>query len=171
MVRKLMAVAALGLALLWSAAPAAAQATRINFTGTGQIAGLIDLGSMSFPDGQVHIRGLVQSAVYNLGPLGNALAIIEINANFSPPDMTGHAWGTFVLFAADGSVSEGTWTGKRERVAPDHWISEFNEVGRCTEGPSAGAEFRAVEWVHTNTLIPGFWFSEVEGYFLLPGQN
>jgi hypothetical protein len=171
---KLAAFLTLTLACCLLVSTARAQATRIEFGGTGGPTGLLDPGTLRItPSGQVFVRGMVQPTLYEFDApeLGIADIIITINFNLQPPDMTGHSWGTFSMRTQDGSLFEGTWAGQRERVAEDHWISTLRDVGRCISGPLAGAQFRAVERIHTFAPLPMDWFSEVEGYLLIPGED
>lgn len=172
--RKQITGALFSLAIVLCAGLAAAQTTRIDFTGTGMPTGVVDPGSVSVtPSGNVFARDLVVSAMfqYNIPELGLADMVITFNANYRPPDLTGHIWGTWTMATADGSLWEGSYSGQRVRVAVDHWILEFNDVGLCVSGPQAGTEIRCAEQIHEFQPMFGPWLAQPVGYLMVPGEE
>jgi len=72
----------------------------------------LDPGSWSFPDGNIHVRGLVE-LFQETGPdprlVGNNTVVV--NANWHS-DMTGPIWGTFRFETDEGGLWEGNWAGQ-----------------------------------------------------------
>jgi hypothetical protein len=170
--RKQITAAVLALAIVCYAGAATAQTTRIDFTGIGQPTAVVDPGSVSVtPSGNVFARGLVVSAVfqYDIPELGFADMIITFNADYRPPDLTGHIWGTWTMATADGSIWDGSYSGQRERVASDHWILEFKDVGRCISGPQTRTQIRCAEQIHEFQPLFGPWLAQPVGYLMVPG--
>jgi hypothetical protein len=122
----------------------AAKATKTEWTGTSTLGPVIDPGIWTFPDGNVHIRGLVQElyAVVD-DPRAGGREIVVANANWDA-DFAGPIWGTSHVQVdyEGGGVWEGTFTGMNH--ADGSQSARFEYQG--TEGSVRGLKmFGTVE--------------------------
>ena len=104
--------------LLAAAVPARAQAVKTEFTGVSYLAGLIDPGVETYPDGNVHVRGLTLLYFDDLSdPRVTGFDTVLVNYNMrsapSPVVITGPMWGTMHI-ENEGGYWDGTWTGVRD---------------------------------------------------------
>jgi hypothetical protein len=103
--------------LLGTVDQAAASATMTPFTGTEVYVSELSPGEIFSSDGNMHIRGIVQSFAATVSdPRVTGLDTVTINGNFKlvapPVSFMGQMWGTFRISNGDG-YWEGTWTGVR----------------------------------------------------------
>jgi hypothetical protein len=104
--------------LLASTLPAQAEAEKTEFTGLSHLAGLLDPGVETYPDGNVHVRGLTLLYFDHLSdPRVTGFDTVVVNYNMqtvSPPVLiTGPMWGTLHI-ENEGGYWDGTWTGERD---------------------------------------------------------
>jgi hypothetical protein len=122
--------------LLFSFAPATA-AEKTEFTCVETPLALLDPGAWSYPDGNVHVRGMVELLGEQISdPHLVGENTIVLNANWRA-DMTGPVWGTF-RFETTGGGWEGTWAG--QVTGQGTW---YNAAGKGF-GEFAGMKM----WVH-----------------------
>ncbi len=82
------------------------------FACTEETIALLDPGTVSFPDGNVHIRGMVIQALEDApDPRNQGINTIVVNANWGK-DGTGPMWGTFHMVTDEGGTWKGTWAGR-----------------------------------------------------------
>jgi hypothetical protein len=144
-------------------------ATFTDFTGTDIITGLVDPGSTTVTDKHIVMRGIVVSSrIDATDPRVSGFAEISINGTLSAADGTGHVFGKFTIAADMGGTWTGTWTGKREQLAPDLWMGTLDEVMEAKGGAINGLKAHAVETVYTNTLVPSAFMGLMEGWVLDP---
>ncbi len=109
----ILAILILAAALWLLAAPAAAEATRTYFTviETCPSMGQWQIGKITFPDGNMHIRGAT-FACQDVGSIPEVTGTnhILLNANFDKNGF-GPLWGTFHTETSEGAW-DGTWTQK-----------------------------------------------------------
>ncbi len=108
--------------LLVSAAPIAAQASITEFTGTEvcNIDNPINPGILTFPDGNLHVRGLVfLCRDESSDPRGTGYNTIVMNANVDANGL-GPIWGTFHFETDEGGVWEGTWEAMVKTNSSQH---------------------------------------------------
>lgn len=98
-------------ALLLAVTPAIA-ANKVEFQCTPTYSHLLNIGDWTYPDGNIHIRGMVQSE-HSVAPDPRCVGdnTIVINANWHA-DGTGPMWGTFRYETTEGGIWEGTWAGR-----------------------------------------------------------
>ena len=92
----------------------AAKATKTEFTGTTSFGAVIDPGVWTFPGGNVHVRGLVQTAYLVADdPRVTGTETVVANANWDA-NTAGPVWGTSHIEVdyGGGGVWEGTFTGE-----------------------------------------------------------
>ena len=97
--------------LLGGIAPAAA-AEKTEYQCTETLVAILDPGTWSFPDGNLHIRGMVQlfrEEAPDPRTVGNNTVVVNTNWR---PDGTGPMWGTFRMETDEGGLWKGTWAGK-----------------------------------------------------------
>ena len=71
----------------------------------------LDPGTMTFPDGNIHLRGMVNTYREESPDLRNVgFNTVTVNANWHA-DWTGPMWGTFRQVTDEGGIWEGTWSG------------------------------------------------------------
>ena len=117
----LVAIFAIALLIVGSAAAKASEST---FTCTDEVYETTDPGSWSFPDGNIHIRGMKQTAHSVCGdPRVTGHNSITVNANWDA-DFTGPMWGEFAFQSEEGGAWNGTWNGMM--TADGSW---YNAVG------------------------------------------
>jgi hypothetical protein len=98
------------MALLVIPGSAVAQAIKTDFVGTSTGTGTVDPGVMTFPGGNVHIRGMVIGFLEESSdPRASGTNTVVMNANWDS-DWTGPMWGTFLVVNEYGTW-EGTYTG------------------------------------------------------------
>ncbi|HSF80557.1 MAG TPA: hypothetical protein VLA49_04965 [Anaerolineales bacterium] len=96
--------------LLVGIAPVTA-AEKTEFPCTEETIALLDPGTMSFPDGNVHIRGMVILAREEApDPRDQGYNTVVVNANWGK-DGSGPMWGTFRMETDEGGLWKGTWAG------------------------------------------------------------
>jgi hypothetical protein len=101
---------------------AAAEKTEFQCTETG--VAMLNPGTWSFPDGNVHIRGMVQLLREEApDPRSVGDNTVVVNANWRS-DGTGPMWGTWRLETDEGGLWEGTWAGQMTEQG-----SWYNAVG------------------------------------------
>ncbi len=89
---------------------AEAQATRTAYTGT-QTCYATSLGEVTFPDGNIHIRGST-STCYNETSLPDGVSISQSLGNENLDSTgSGQLWGTLHIETTGGAVLEGVFTG------------------------------------------------------------
>src|SRR3990172_1285732 len=95
--------------VLLIAGSASAQASESTFTCTDEGYNTTDIGTWSFPDGNIHIRGMKQTA-HSIcdDPRVTGYNYITVNANWDA-NYTGPIWGTFTLQSDAGGTWIGTW--------------------------------------------------------------
>ena len=87
-------------------------ADKTEFQCTETFIGILDPGTWSFPDSNIHIRGMVQLLNEDApDPRVVGENTVEINANFRP-DGTGPWWGTWRLETDEGGLWVGTAAGQ-----------------------------------------------------------
>jgi len=99
--------------LLAFAAPIAAQASITEITGTEvcHMFNPINPGTWTFPDGNVHVRGMVflcRDESSDPRETGNIEVVMDANWD---SNMLGPIYGTFRTVTDEGGVWEGTWEG------------------------------------------------------------
>lgn len=104
--------------LLAATFPARAQAVKTEFTGVAYTTGLIDEGVRSYPDGNVHVRGLTLLGFDDMSDprlTGFETIVVNYNMRSAPPPVliTGPMWGTSYL-ENEGGYWDITWTGERD---------------------------------------------------------
>jgi len=154
--------------LLLVAGPAAAKATRTEFTATETWVEDISLGKEWVTADKIyHIRG--GESLYMVeatDPRVSGEEIITLNLNMKLVDdeavwATGPMWGTFRI-TNEGGYWEGLWTGVRD----EQGYSYIEYVG-SGGGGYAGLQLRVDnERLTPDTSIPHTW----TGYILDPGQ-
>lgn len=73
--------------------------------------GQVDPGTWTFPGGNVHIRGMVNTyEEVSPDPRNVGINTVTVNANWGP-DYTGPMWGTFSNATYEGGLWEGHWNG------------------------------------------------------------
>ena len=103
---------------------AAAQASESIFTCAPEDYVTTDPGSWSFPDGNIHIRGMKQyGRVVCDDPRQTGVNYITVNANWDA-NFTGPMWGVFTFQSDEGGIFKGTWNGMM--TADGSW---YNAVG------------------------------------------
>lgn len=103
-------LAILALSLTWIVPVLAAEKTE--FTCRETVLGLSDPGEVTFPDGNIHIRGgILLANEWATDPRLIGLNTIVLNANLDA-DGTGPMWGTFSIKNEAGGW-EGTFAGFR----------------------------------------------------------
>ena len=148
------------LSLLLVALPAIGQ-SRIYYTATEQTTALVSPGTISYPDGNIHIRGAaVQTRVTSSLFSGNM--IVTLNANWNS-NFCGPVWGTFVLTLDNGGVWEGTWSGKRA-LAAGGWSATLRAEGFGTGPGIDGMHMSETETAVSNTPIPFPYTGSISGY-------
>lgn len=99
-------------ALLLFTVPAAARATKTDFTGT-ITGGIVDLGTWTYPGGNVHIRGMTE--VYDVAAtdsrLSGGVCTIVVSGNLDPEFVGPISFKWHIEVEGQGSW-EGTGTGK-----------------------------------------------------------
>jgi hypothetical protein len=71
----------------------------------------LDPGTVRFPDGNIHMRGLVNTyREESPDPRNVGFNTVTVNANWHA-DGTGPMWGTFRQVTDEGGIWEGTWSG------------------------------------------------------------
>jgi hypothetical protein len=126
-------LAALLVALLISPGTIAAKATRTECTGTEFRVEVLDYGLWTYPDGNIHIRGMV--SLYqeeSTCPEVGGLVTSTMNANWDS-NLVGPIWGTGHSENEYG-VWEGTWQGS---ISPDGSCS-YRAVSHGISGAVAG---------------------------------
>jgi hypothetical protein len=126
-------LATLLIILLITPGTIAARATFTECEGTEVLLGHPDPGIATFPDGNMHIRGMVSlyqesSSCDEIG----GTSTVTMNANFDA-NFTGPMWGTARSESPLG-VWEGTWQG---RISPDGSCS-YEAVSHGLSGAVAG---------------------------------
>lgn len=112
--RMILAILALIVALALVTGSVAAKATKTEFAGTTSFGEVIDPGVWTFPGGNVHIRGVVQTAYLVADdPRVTGTETVFGNANLDAFS-AGRAWGTSHIEVAyeGGGVWEGTFTAE-----------------------------------------------------------
>ncbi|UCH60846.1 MAG: hypothetical protein JSV61_05020 [Anaerolineales bacterium] len=85
---------------------------------------LLNPGVWTFPDGNVHVRGMVLRTRNNASdPRDQGYNTIVMNANWGK-DGAGPMWGTFSLETDEGGLWKGTWAGRDTEQG-----SWYNAVG------------------------------------------
>ena len=98
--------------LLIAPGPVAAKATRIECTGTEIFQEYLDMGIWTYPDGNIHVRRMVELYVEeSTCPQLAGTNTVTMNANWDA-SYAGPIWGTAVNLTNDGGVWETTWQGK-----------------------------------------------------------
>jgi hypothetical protein len=87
-------------------------AEKTEFQCTETFVAILDPGTWSFPDGNIHIRGMVE-LFHEDAPDPRVVGdnTVVVNANWRP-DWTGPIWGTWRLETDEGGLWEGTWAGR-----------------------------------------------------------
>jgi hypothetical protein len=110
----ILVVMALIAALAFLTGPVAAKATKTEFTGTDTRGAVTDPGILTFPDGNVHLRGMVlELHIQATDPRVTGPETVVANANLDAYG-AGPVWGTSHLEVdyGGGGIWEGTWNGK-----------------------------------------------------------
>jgi hypothetical protein len=77
-----------------------------------QFVDTLNPGTWSYPDGNIHIRGMVQLFRETADdPRNIGYNTVVLNANWQS-DWTGPMWGTFSFETDEGGLWEGTWAGR-----------------------------------------------------------
>lgn len=114
----LILVSLLLLVMAFSTSSVSANAPKTYFTGVETI-GPASGGTIKFVDGKVHVRGMIQPGFdVTTDPRTSGEVTIVVNANWTPPDLTGPMWGTFRIENEKGDWY-GHWHGKRALVGED----------------------------------------------------
>jgi hypothetical protein len=107
---RLAAILAVMAIILIVVAPGAA-AEKTVFECTDTFIETLNPGTWTYPDGNVHLRGMVNvSRAGAPDPRGIGYLTVVINANWDE-NYTGPMWGTFSLETDEGGLWEGTWQG------------------------------------------------------------
>jgi len=89
-----------------------AKATRYYLTGTETLDHIVDPGTWTFPDGNIHVRGFVQLYEDDCSdPRVSGWNTVVVNADWDV-NWAGPMWGTFTVRSDEEVTWEGTWTGK-----------------------------------------------------------
>lgn len=114
------------------AGSAAARSSESTFTCIETDNAVTAMGTWSFPNGNIHIRGMEQVArtvCEDSRVVGDNH--ITVNANWDA-NMTGPMWGTFTFVSDSGGTWKGTWNGMM--TSQGGW---YNAVG-SGDGEFAG---------------------------------
>lgn len=95
--------------LLIGTAPVTA-AEKTEFQCTETFIATLDPGSWTFPDGNIHIRGMKSLFREEGDARVEGDNTVVLNANWRS-DGTGPMWGTWRLVTDEGGIWEGTWAG------------------------------------------------------------
>ena len=120
--------------LLVAPTSVSARAVRTQCTGSEISLEMLDPGVWTFPDGNIHIRGMV--GLYRVDsdcPQMAGVNTVTINANWDA-NFAGPMWGVAQLVTDDGGVWESTWAGKTYADGS----SEYRAVGRGVAGSVQG---------------------------------
>jgi hypothetical protein len=105
--------------ILWGASPAAA-AQKTEFSCTETFIETIDPGVWTFPDGNLHIRGMVQLLDESApDPRDIGENTVLVNANWNANGI-GPMWGTFTFETNEGGLWQGTWAGLMTELGPKY---------------------------------------------------
>src|SRR3990172_4255505 len=108
---RILAILSVMAALLLGVAPVAA-ADKEEFTCTETFVGILNPGTWSFPDDNVHIRGMVELLREEApDPRIVGSNTVVVNANWHS-NWTGPMWGTWRLETDEGGLWKGTWAGQ-----------------------------------------------------------
>jgi hypothetical protein len=132
-------VAALLVALLIAPGTIAAKATRTECTGTEVRVEVLDGGLWTYPDGNIHVRGMV--SLYqeeSTCPEVGGFVTSTMNANWDS-NFVGPMWGTGHSENEYG-VWEGTWQGK---IGPDGTCS-YEAISHGISGAVAGLKMTLI---------------------------
>jgi hypothetical protein len=114
-------------------------AEKIEFQCTEELLEVLDYGRWTYPNGNIHIRGMIQQFnEQSSDSRMNGINTVDLNANWYA-DFTGPMWGTFELETDDGGW-EGTWAGLMTNQGP-----RYNAVGDGI-GDYAGMKL----WINVN---------------------
>jgi len=87
-------------------------AEKTEFPCTEELIANLDPGTWTYPNGNIHIRGMIQ-LFRETGPDPRIVGdnTVVVNANWQS-DWTGPIWGTFSFVTDEGGLWEGTWAGQ-----------------------------------------------------------
>jgi len=124
--------------ILLAAGLALAQATVTLYTATEAPGAIIDPGTVTFPDGNMHLRGAERyyTRVGSDPRVSGGTLTGVTNANLDK-NMSGPIWGTF-RWEIGGGVWEGTWQGRFNFVTG---AGEYESVGHGS-GDFRGLQMR-----------------------------
>lgn len=88
------------------------------FPSYEELIATLDPGTWSYPNGNIHIRGMVQLFQETAAdPRGDGENTVVVNANWDS-DFHGPMWGTFSFVTDEGGLWEGTWSGRMTENGP-----------------------------------------------------
>jgi hypothetical protein len=153
---KILAVAVGAVLILWAGLVfAGGKAVKVPFTATETVVALIDPGTMTYPDGNYHVRD--QVVQFNWFSSDDdrliGVTIVVINRNLdSPPDpngpiSSGPMWGTFKFTADPNKYEDSGWDGS--------WHGEvFDQVKNIAEHSGVGhgyGQFEGLQMTYSCT--------------------
>ena len=153
--------ACLGLLSVILLAQPAIGGAKTEFTASDQTTDLLALGTITYPDGNIHIRGAVVKTRV-VSTLFNGNMIVTLNANWDST-FSGPTWGTFVLTLDGGGVWEGTWTGKRT-LGSGGWSDTLRGEAYGTGPGIDGLHMKVTETAASTTPIPFPYTGSISGY-------
>lgn len=161
MKKRVLVLIAVMAALLLVAGPVAAKATMTEFTGTETPRPIpVDPGTVTFPGGNIHIRGLVAvDDEVSDDPRMTGEATVYANANLDA-DGFGRLWGTWTL--TPEPFEEGSWVG----TFTGTFHADGSKSFRCV-GDGRGA-FEGLETMFTIEYAPGALVGQSSGRILDP---
>jgi hypothetical protein len=128
---------------------AIAKSTMTSCTGTETLVDVLDPGIWTFPDGRIHVRGMVmQYEEVSSCPQLAGINTVTMNANWDANEV-GPIWGTARPETHDGGVWEVTWTGKTYADGSSAYRAVGHGVAGSVEGLHAQLYATNGEWTAT----------------------
>ncbi len=123
----------LGLCLLFVPMTVSAKTTVKYCEGTEALIQTLNPGAWSFPDGNIHVRGMVNQYREQINcPEINGTNIVVMNANWDA-NFSGPMWGTTYQQTSYGDW-EGTWSGKLNQDGTVAYIGVSRGVSGSVSG-------------------------------------
>jgi hypothetical protein len=127
---------ALLLSLLVVPLVASAKTTVKHCSGTESLIQTLNPGVWTFPDGNIHVRGMVSEYVEQMNcPEVSGTNIVVMNANWDA-NYTGPMWGTTHLETSykGGGIWKGSWSGKLNRDGTLSYTGTSQGISGSVEG-------------------------------------
>ena len=155
----------IALALASATALAGEKVTITKFTATEEQLGIEDSGTVTFPGGNIHVRGEVSIVGWSsLEPrLDKFTFRVDVNANFNA-ESNGPMWGTFESI---DNATEGKWVGSWHGEFTDESIGAFMHTG---VGFGVGA-FEGMQMKYACTYVGNTAVGVCEGRILETGKR